>query len=39
MDKKVCDQNGDRVSKNVKICHICKMRLLNVFAQYKKYGT
>ena len=23
----VCDQNGDRVSKNHKICHICSMRL------------
>ena len=34
------DQNGDRVSKNVKSCHICSMRLIGVFmAQYEKSET
>ena len=35
----VCDQNGVRVSKNNKSCHICSMRLKSVLAQYEKYGA
>ena len=31
-----CDQNGDRVSKNNKSCHICNIRLL---MKYEKYGA
>ena len=34
-----CDQNGDRVSKNDKSCHICIMRLKGVLVKYEKYGT
>ena len=29
-----CDQNGDRVSKKDKICHICSMRLKGVSVRY-----
>ena len=28
---KVCDQNGDRLSKNDRSCHICSMIQKNVF--------
>ena len=31
-----CDQNGDRVSKNDKSCHICSMRLKAVLVKYEK---
>ena len=34
-----CDQNGDRVSKNDKSCHICSTRQKGVFVKYEKYGT
>ena len=34
-----CDQNGNRVSKNDKSCHICSMRLKGVLVTYEKYGT
>ena len=33
---KICDQNGDRVSKNVKSCHICSMRLKRLLTENKK---
>ena len=33
----VCDQNGDRVSTNDKICHVCGIRLNRVLAKYEKY--
>ena len=36
---KVCDQNGNRVSKTNYSCHICSMRLKSVLAKYEKYGT
>ena len=32
----VCDQNGDRVSKNNKSCHICRMRLKKGFSKIWK---
>ena len=35
----VCDQNGDRVSKNNKSCHICSMRVKRLLVKYEKYGT
>ena len=35
---KVCDQNGDRLSKNDRSCHICSMIQKNVFfARHEKY--
>ena len=37
--EKVCDQNGDRVSKNDKSCHIYGIRLKCVLSKYEKYGT
>ena len=33
---KICDQNGDRVSKNYKYSHICSMALKRVLAKYEK---
>ena len=35
---KVSDQNGDRVSKNGKSCHIYNKRVKGVLAKYEKYG-
>ena len=34
-----CDQNGDRVSKNDKSCHICIWWLKSHFSEQEKYGT
>ena len=34
-----CDQNGDRVSKNGKSCHICIRWLRMVLVSYEKNGT
>ena len=36
---KVCDQNGDRVSKNDKSYHICSIKLKGLLVKYEKYGT
>ena len=33
------DQNGDRVSKNDKSCHIHRMRPKGVLVKYEKYVT
>ena len=35
----VYDQNGNRVSKNDKSCHIFGIRLKGVWAKSEKYGT
>ena len=35
----ICDQNGDRVSKNDKGRHICSMRLKVVFSRMQKIWT
>ena len=37
--EKVCDQNGDRESKNDKSCHMYSIGLKCVLAKYEKYGT
>ena len=34
-----CDQNGERVSKNGKSCHICSMRLKGMTVKYEEYET
>ena len=31
-----CDQNGERVSKNAKSCHICRMKLKGVLLKYER---
>ena len=36
---KVCDQNGDRVSKNSKICHVWSVLLKGRFSEIQKNGT
>ena len=36
---KNCDQNGDRVSKYYKSCHIWSINLKEVLGKYEKYGT
>ena len=33
-----CDQNGERVSKTDKSCHVCIMRLKGVLVKYEKMG-
>ena len=34
--REVCDQSGDRVSRNDKSCHICSMRVQSVFSKNMK---
>ena len=35
----ICDQNGDRVSKYNKSCHICSLRQKELYINIIKYGT
>ena len=36
---KVCEQNGDGVSKNIKSCRMCSIGLKRVLTKYEKYMT
>ena len=39
MNIKNCEQNCDRVSKSVKSCHICSLRLKGVFVSYETWDS